>query len=89
MAATDAVHLRELPVARFFVYLCDNDLNENQHLTPVLEVNRDLFAVNNQELGHTTLVQHHNGTGNERPISKPLCHISPLIREKTDANVKT
>ena len=76
------MHLREFPVWRFFVDLCDNDLNKDEHLTLLLEVNRDLSAVNDQELGHTTLVQHHNDTGNERPISKPLCHVSPPIRGK-------
>ena len=76
------MHLRELPVQRFFADLCDNDLNEDEHLTPLVEVNRNVFAVNDQELVHTTLVQHGNGTGNERPIRKPPCHVSPPIRGK-------
>ena len=45
--------------------------------------------MNAQELGHTTLVQHYNDTGNERPIRTPQCHVPPLIRKKTDAHVET
>ena len=48
-----------------------------------------MFAENDQEFGHTTLVQYYNHTGNERPIRTPQCHVPPLILKKTDAHVET
>ena len=45
--------------------------------------------MNDQELDHTALVQHHNDTGNERTVRKPQCHVPPLVRKKTDAHVET
>ena len=69
------LHVRELNASHI-------DLNEDKCLNPLLKVNRDVFAVDDQELGHTALVQHHNDTGNERPVRKPQCHVPPLVRKK-------
>jgi hypothetical protein len=66
------------------------DLTEEQRaeLNQLLHENRDVFAFTDDELGHTSLVQHHIGdTGNAQPIRQQPYRISPTVRNCIDEHV--
>ena len=44
--------------------------------------NADLFALDNSELGHTDLVQHHVDTGDNPPIEQPVRRVPFVYRDK-------
>ena len=47
-----------------------------------------IFALNDDELGQTTLVEHHIDTGNSRPIYRQSYHVSPAVRVSIDNHVQ-
>ena len=49
-------------------------------LKQLIPANADVFALSNDELGHTDLVQHHAGTGDSPPIKYTESHISTETR---------
>ena len=50
--------------------------------------NRDVFAFTDDELGHTSLVQHHIDTGNVQPIRQKPYRVSPTVRNCIDEHVE-
>ena len=46
-----------------------------------------MFAATNQELGHTSLVQHHIDTGDAQPIFQQPYRVSPSVRNRINEHV--
>lgn len=73
-----------------FIDLSHTDLAEEQRaqLTQLLHDNRDVFAFTDDELGHTSLVQHHIDTGNAQPVRQQPYRVSPKVRDCIDEHVE-
>ena len=72
------------------VDLSNSDLDEKQQaqLNQLLHDNHDIFALNDDELGHTSLVEHHIDTGDSRPIYRQPYRVSPAVRNSIDHHVQ-
>ena len=72
------------------VDLSNSDLDEKQQaqLNKLLHDNHDIFALNDDELGHTSLVEHHIDTGDSRPIYRQPYRVSPAVRNSIDHHVQ-
>ena len=70
--------------------LSNSDLDEKQQaqLNQLLHDNHDIFALNDDELGHTSLVEHHIDTGDSRPIYRQPYRVSPAVRNSIDHHVQ-
>ena len=73
-----------------FIDLSHTDLTEEQRakLNQLLHENRDVFAFTDDELGHTSLVQHHIDTGNAQPICQQPYRVSPTVQNCIDEHVE-
>ena len=65
------------------------NLNEKQpaQLADLIELNLDVFAKTDHELGHTTLVQHIN-TGEAQPIRQQPYRVSPAVQNRMNERVE-
>ena len=54
---------------------------EIEQLRQLICENADVFALDNSELGHTNVVQHHAHTGDHRPIKQPVKRVLFAYRE--------
>ena len=54
----------------------------------MLQDNHDVFAFNDNELGQTSLIEHHIDTGNSRPIYRQPYRVSPAVRTSIDNHVE-
>lgn len=55
--------------------------NQFSSLKKLIAEHADVFALDNSELGHSELVQHHVDTGESPPIKQPA-RIIPFVTEK-------
>ncbi len=70
--------------------LSNSNIDDKQQaqLNKLLQDNHDVFALKDDELGQTSLVEHHIDTGNSRPIyQQPYC-VSPAVRTSIDNHVQ-
>ena len=67
-----------------------NHLSAKQklQLTNLITNHTDVFALNSQELGTTSLVRHVINTGNHPPVRQPLRHTPFALRNKVDEMVQ-
>ena len=70
--------------------LSNSDLDEKQQaqLNQLLHDNHDIFTLNDDELGHTSLVGHHIDTGDSRPIYRQPYRVSPAVHNSIDHHVQ-
>ncbi len=70
--------------------LRNSNLDDKQQaqLNKLLQDNHDVFALRNDELGQTSLVEHHIDTGNSRPIYRQPYRVSPTVRTSVDNHVQ-
>ena len=59
---------------------------EIAQLDQFVRENADMFALDNTELGHTDVVQHHVDTGDHRPIKQPVRRV-PFVHRETIAKL--
>ena len=64
------------------------DGKQQAQLNKLLQDNHDIFALHDDELGQTSLVQHHIDTGNSRPIYRQPYRVSPAVRTSIDNHVQ-
>ncbi|CAB4022052.1 Hypothetical predicted protein, partial [Paramuricea clavata] len=71
------------------INLSSSDLDDKQQaqLNQLLQDNHDVFALKDDELGQTSLVEHHIDTGNSRPIYRQPYRVS-LQRTSIDNHVQ-
>ena len=65
---------------------CSARAEEIRQLKKLVCENADLFALDNSELGHTDVVQHHVDTGAHRPIKQPVRRV-PFVYRQTIAKL--
>ena len=62
--------------------------DEFAQLKQLVQQNADVFALDNTELCHTDVVQHHVDTGDHPPIKQPLRRVPYIYRDKIATMVK-
>lgn len=70
---------------------CDNTsmtTEQQSALQKLINEHRDVFALNPEELGCTSLVKHHIDTENNPPIRRPPYRTSPEQRQRIDTHVQ-
>ena len=70
--------------------LSNSNLDDKQQaqLEGLLQDNHDVFALNDNELGQTSFIEHHIDTGNSRPIYRQPYRVSPAVRTSIDNHVQ-
>ena len=84
------MHMNTKPLKKLDIDLTKSDLNEQQQetLQRLFKKYRDVFAVDQSELEHTNIIEHHIDLEHNRPIRSKPYRASPQDRQKIKDHIE-